>query len=91
VRPLDKQPRWLYSPLFIPVALLGLTIAVFADVLFIPGDRVLSPLEMDTSTYFLFWRQFGFEQLRAGNFPLWNPHVYSGVPTEMSMVASGNI
>src|SRR5580693_6809100 len=72
--------RWLYSPLFVPVALLGLTLAMFADVLFIPGDRILSGLGMDTSTYFLYQRQFGFEHVRAGHFPLWNPHIYSGVP-----------
>jgi hypothetical protein len=80
VQPLDKQPRWLYSPLFVPVALLGLTLAMFADVLFIPGDRILSGAGNDTYTYFLYQRQFGFEQLRAGHFPLWNPHIYSGAP-----------
>jgi hypothetical protein len=79
VQPLDK-PRWLYSPLFVPVALLGLTMAMFADVLFIHGDRVLSGEGEDTYTYFLYQRQFGFEQLRAGHFPLWNPHIYSGAP-----------
>ena len=79
MQPLDK-PRWLYSPLFVPVALLGLTMAMFADVLFIHGDRVLSGEGEDTYTYFLYQRQFGFEQLRAGHFPLWNPHIYSGAP-----------
>ena len=80
VQQLDKQPRWMYSPLFVPGALLGLTIAIFADVLFMPGNRVLSGPGEDTYTYFLYQRQFGFEQLRAGNFPLWNPHMYSGAP-----------
>jgi hypothetical protein len=70
---------WLYSPLFVPLVLLGMTLAMFAGVLFIPGDRVLSQLGMDTSNYFVYSRQFGFEQLRAGNLALWNPHVFSGL------------
>jgi len=53
---------------------------MFAGVLFRPGDRVLSQLGMDTSNIFVYWRQFGFGQLRAGNFALWNPQVFSGLP-----------
>ncbi len=53
---------------------------MFASVLFLPGDRVLSELGMDTSNLFAYWRQFGFEQLRAGNLALRIPQVYSGSP-----------
>ena len=70
----------MHSRLFVPLVLLGMTLAMFAGVLFLPGDRVLSQLAMDTSTVWVYWRQFGFEQLRAGNLALWNPHVFSGFP-----------
>jgi hypothetical protein len=70
----------LYSPLFVPLTLIAMTLAMFADVLFMPGDPVLSQLGMDTSNIFVYWRQFGFEQLRAGHLALLNPHVYSGLP-----------
>ena len=53
---------------------------MFAGVLFIPGDQVLSRLGEDTSNIWVYWRQFGFEQLRAGHVALWNPHVFSGLP-----------
>jgi hypothetical protein len=48
------RPRRLYSTLFIPAALMGLTPATFADVLFISADRVLSAQGEDTFTYFLY-------------------------------------
>src|ERR1035437_4656288 len=46
-----------------------LTLGMFGQVLFTPGERVLSG-----------WRQFGFDQLRHGNLALWNPHLFSGAP-----------
>ncbi len=70
----------LHARLFVPLVLLGMTLAMFAGVLFLPGDQVLSQLGMDTSNIFVYWRQFGFGQLRAGNFALWNPEVFSGFP-----------
>lgn len=63
-----------------PLALLAMTLAMFASVLFVPGDRVLSQLGMDTSNIFVYWRQFGFEQLRAGHVALRISQVYSGSP-----------
>lgn len=62
------------------VTLLALTIAMFAPLLLLPGDQVLSDVRQDLAGEFVYWRQFGFEQLRAGHLVLWNPHVFSGVP-----------
>ncbi len=73
-------PRWLRSAGFLPLALAALTLAMFAGVLLLPGDRVLSKFGEDLSTEFVYWRQFGFQELRAGHLVLWNPHVFSGVP-----------
>ena len=36
--------------------------------------------DADLSTEFIYWRKFGFGELRAGHIPFWNPHVFSGVP-----------
>ena len=71
---------WMHSRPFVPLVLLAVTLAMFADVLFIPGNRVLSDLGMDTSNIFVYWRQFGFEQLRAGHLALRIPQVFSGLP-----------
>lgn len=71
---------WLHSRLLVPLVLFGVTLAMFAGVLFLPGDQILSRLGEDTSNIWVYWRQFGFEQLRAGNLALWNPHVFSGLP-----------
>ena len=57
-----------------------MTVAMFASVLFASGDQVLSHSGTDLSAEFVYWRQFGFDQLRAGHIALWNPHVFSGVP-----------
>jgi len=73
-------PRWLDSPLFIPLALLGMTLVMFANVLFLPGDQVPSGQETDLSSMFVYWRQFGFGEMQAGHIALWNPHVFAGVP-----------
>jgi len=60
--------------------LAAVTLAMFADVLFWPGERILSQAGTDISHQFLHWRQFAVDQLRSGNLPLWNPHLFSGAP-----------
>src|SRR5208283_1589302 len=71
---------WLHSPVFVPVALALMVVAMFANVVLAGGDQVLSHIGTDLSAEFVYWRQFGFDQLRAGHIALWNPHVFSGVP-----------
>ncbi len=56
------------------------TLAVFGHFLNPQGSQVLSLLGEDLSGQFVWWRQFGFEQLRQGHLALWNPHLYSGAP-----------
>ena len=69
-----------YPPLYIPLALLAMVLAIFGRALFGPGGQVLSKVDTDISGQFIYWRQFGFDQLRAGHVALWNPHVFSGAP-----------
>jgi hypothetical protein len=59
--------------------LLGLTIAMFGDVLFASKSIVLSE-GSDLSILFIPLRHFGFSELRQRNLALWNPHIYSGTP-----------
>lgn len=57
-----------------------LTLAMFGDLLFLPGQRVLSDPFGDVFRYFATVRQFGFAELAKGNIALWNPHTFSGTP-----------
>jgi hypothetical protein len=60
----------------------ALTLIVFSDVLFAPGDVVLSTAGAgaDLAHQYVAWRDFGFSELRRGNFALWNPYLYCGTP-----------
>jgi hypothetical protein len=74
----NSAKRW-------PIAAgLGLIVAVvlglFADLLFRAEPPVLSAVGGDMWREFIFWRDFGFTQLRQGNLALWNPYVYCGIP-----------
>jgi hypothetical protein len=75
--PLPERPRRLWLAAAI---LLAFTLAVFGDVLFATGERVVSESHRDICLQYAAWRDFGFSQLRRGNFALWNPHIYSGAP-----------
>ena len=57
-----------------------LTVALFGDVLLAGPSLVLSGPGSDIAAYFFPLREFGFRELRAGNFPLWDPYTHSGRP-----------
>lgn len=52
----------------------------FLPVLMAGNGAVLSAAGKDTWTQFYYWRQFAFESLAGGEWPLWNPYVFSGTP-----------
>jgi len=62
------------------LGLLALTLVMFFDVLFLPGDAVLSNGRSDLVSQFVHWRGFAVREILRGNLPLWNPHIYSGAP-----------
>lgn len=62
------------------VLLVCLAVVLFADVLFLPGDKVASADYGDINHYFSTARGFGFREIRQGNLPLWDPHIFSGTP-----------
>jgi len=57
-----------------------LVFAMFFDVLISGGTRVLSSPFTDIASQFLYFRDFGFGELKRGNLALWNPYLFSGVP-----------
>ena len=72
-------PHRRWAPYIAPAVFALLTLAMFGDVL-VTNQRVLSHRSTDLALQFLPWRQFGFDQMRQGNLPLWNPHIYGGTP-----------
>lgn len=60
--------------------LAALALALSAEALFSGGTRVLSSRYQDLPQHFLPWLEFGFREIRGGNFPLWNPHAFAGTP-----------
>jgi hypothetical protein len=63
-------------PLFYAAVFLGL----FGSALFSKRDVLLSPPGGDLAALFVPLRVFAAEQLRAGHIPLWNPHIFCGMP-----------
>ncbi|HUW61884.1 MAG TPA: hypothetical protein VMZ06_12865 [Candidatus Bathyarchaeia archaeon] len=61
------------------VVLAGLVLAVFSDVLFARGEWAASGPNGDVLNFYNSCRMYGFGEIRHGNVPLWNPHVFSGV------------
>jgi hypothetical protein len=60
--------------------LLIVALAMFGDLLFAGGTRVLGDSGGDLSLQYFSWREFGFRELAKGNLALWNPHIFSGAP-----------
>lgn len=65
---------WCYALLVVIVFLF------FWDILFIPSQRILSAPGMNLESEFVHSRQFAVREIRQGNLPLWNPHIFSGMP-----------
>jgi hypothetical protein len=52
----------------------------FSGVLAMPGERCLGRPDSDARSQFYGWRAYGFGEIRAGRFPLWNPYEFLGMP-----------
>ncbi len=56
-----------------------LILILFADI--VTGEKeIVFSKGGDIRRQVAYWRDFGFGQIRNGNIPLWNPHIFSGVP-----------
>ena len=71
----SSRVRWIGAAF-----LLVLTLGMFGDVLVTSQSIVLSDVRNDLASHHLYWRAFVSEQLRHGHLPLWNPHVFCGIP-----------
>ena len=60
--------------------LFALALAIFIDLLFGGGPRVLGHSASDLFLQYYAWRDFGFRELAKGNLALWNPDIFSGAP-----------
>ena len=70
--PDDAGPRFRLKACVIAAAvLLALAIAV---TWWLPPDVVLGAPHTDVINQFAAWRAFAADRIRAGDFPLWNPH-----------------
>ncbi len=58
---------------------LAVTLVLFLKYLDPRTSQVLSR-PGDISNQFIWWREFGFGELRQGHLALWNPHLFCGVP-----------
>lgn len=63
-----------------PLVLAGLVLALLGDLFFLADGTIASHAKGDAVRSFFYLREFGFGELRAGNLPLWNPHLFSGTP-----------
>ena len=61
-------------------ALAALALLVFIEVILAGGSEVVGETNHDMWAYFYWVRQWSFRQLVHGKVPLWNPHIYCGVP-----------
>ena len=57
-----------------------LVLLMFADSISAGGSAILSSPNADIASQFIYWRDFGFSELKNGNLALWNPHLFSGTP-----------
>ena len=80
MNPMANLIRWpKQAHLSAVLGLLTLNFLLFADVLG-GSNRVLSSSQTDIYLHFAAWRQFGFDEMRKGHLPLWNPHYLCGNP-----------
>ena len=62
-----------------PVGVLALLCILFYwDVLWLPADQIVA--SNDLTNMFLHWLRFAVSSIQRGQFPLWNPYLFSGVP-----------
>ena len=96
-----RERRWAFAALGVVIALL-LHASLFGGRGLVPADGVLiappwvksygrqpsNYLLVDQYTAFLPVKQFFSDEVRQGRFPLWNPHLGSGVPSLAGMQAA---
>ena len=73
-------PKLTRKDAFVVAGFLLFLLVYFSGVLIQPGEVCLGRPDGDARSQFYGWRAYGFGQVRAGRFPLWNPHEFLGMP-----------
>lgn len=84
LRPLFTEGKlidWLMQlPHRVWISLLATLVVLVIGQLLFSGHQIISHPSTDIANQFLFSREFGFKEMRHGDFPLWNPFTYGGTP-----------
>ncbi len=81
--PVDSKISSFFSrrPFLAGPGILALTTAVLFNRFLSPfTQRILSLSGEDMTSQFVWWRQFGFEELKKGHLALWDPYLFCGAP-----------
>ncbi len=73
------------SSLLLIAAPILYVLLLFVPALLVKGGQVIGDPGADLLFQFVNQRDFGFSEMGRGSLPLWNPHIFSGIP------AAGNI
>jgi hypothetical protein len=76
-----RQPRWIIGAWHSawPVGVMALLCVVaYWDVLWLPANYIVAG--NDLTNMFLHWLRFAVSSVQQGQFPFWNPYLFSGVP-----------
>ncbi len=76
----EEQPARRPAAAAAPLVLGALVLLLLGDLIFAGGGLIASHAQGDGVRFFFYQRDFGFGELRSGNLPLWNPHVFAGTP-----------
>jgi len=79
-KPSGKSYFLNYHRLISAIILAALTLVFWGNDLLKTDGTIISSFRTDTASLFVYWRDFGFNQLREGNLALWNPHLFAGAP-----------
>jgi hypothetical protein len=76
INSIDSSPRaailaWL---------LLALLALILCGRVLFSVDQIFGAPGTDMVQQFIAWRYFGFHELSAGQFPMWNPYIFAGAP-----------
>jgi hypothetical protein len=75
---IPMRQRIMASPWIMAAILALVVLCLMGSLLFSGDDVVISRYGGDMTSFFVPYRQFASDQMRAGHIPLWNPHTLCG-------------
>ncbi|HZZ43996.1 MAG TPA: hypothetical protein VFE58_13760 [Tepidisphaeraceae bacterium] len=83
----ERKKGWRFAGIAAVVFAI-VSAAMFGDLLMAGQRLVISEPGNDVTTFNLPMREYGFDAVRSGRLPLWNPHVYGGTPFAANVQAA---